>query len=279
MHFWDLAHDTLEYAWLERGAPPHPILGDIDGLKVVRYASAEYIADTRFHNVTKSVHTQVATSSDPVEETRWLQSLADKSGFPHGIVAFCDLAGPDAESTIERHLESSNMRGIRHNGHKDSFVDPVWRRGYELLGKHDLVFCHQVGWENMPKAVDLALTYPEVTFCVDHAGMPVERGPEYFANWRAAMASIAALPNTVCKISALGMCDRLWTVDSIRPWVLACIEAFGVDRAFFGSNFPVDRLFSTYGDLLSAFAEIVSGFTLDEQRALFATNAERVFRI
>lgn len=278
MHFWDLSLGVPEYAWLQPGVP-HPALGDIEGLKVRRYATEEYIADTRFNNVIKSVHTQVASSSDPVEETRWLQSLADQSGFPHGIVAYCDLGADDAESTIERHMEFANVRGIRHGGNDDSFVDPAWRRGYQVLAKYGLVFTHQVGLDRMPKACDLVGAIPDVTFCVDHAGMPRERTKEYFELWREGMKSLAAFPNTVCKISALGMCDPRWTVDSLRPWVLACIDMFGVERSFFGSNFPVDRLFSTYTDLLNALGEIVNDFSSGEQRALFQKNAERVFRV
>jgi predicted TIM-barrel fold metal-dependent hydrolase len=81
------------------------------------------------------------------------------------------------------------------------------------------------------------------------------------------------------KISGLGMCDHAWTVDSIRPWVLTCIELFGAERSFFGTNWPVDRLFSSYGDVVGAYAEIVSGFSEDEQRALFSGNANRIFRL
>jgi predicted TIM-barrel fold metal-dependent hydrolase len=83
----------------------------------------------------------------------------------------------------------------------------------------------------------------------------------------------------VIKISGLGMCDNDWTVDSIRPWVMACIEIFGVERSFFGTNWPVDRLYSSYPDVVSAYAEIIKGFSPDEQVALFSGNAERIFRI
>ena len=93
------------------------------------------------------------------------------------------------------------------------------------------------------------------------------------------MSTLAGAPNVVCKISGLGMCDNDWTVDSIRPWVLACIEIFGVERSFFGSNWPVDRLYSSYGDVVDAYATIISDFTEAEQTALFSANAERVFRI
>ena len=277
-HFWDLRSSTVEYAWLGSGTQ-HPILGDIEGLKVSRYAIEEYVADTRFHSVSKAVHVQVATTTDPVEETLWLQSLADRSGYPQGIIAYCDLGSSDFEETLDRHMSSPNLRGIRQNVPTEMFLSETWQRGYRLLAERNLVFCHQVGWENSDKAVALAQQFPDVTFCVDHAGMPRERSNEYFQQWRAGMRTIAACDNTVCKISALGMNDRRWTIASVRPWVLECIEAFGTDRAFFGSNWPVDRLFSGYGDLLDCFAHNIEAFSLDEQRKLWSENAERVFRV
>jgi predicted TIM-barrel fold metal-dependent hydrolase len=97
--------------------------------------------------------------------------------------------------------------------------------------------------------------------------------------WREGMRDAAGAPNVVCKISGLGMCDNAWTVDSIRPWVLECVEAFGTDRSFFGSNWPVDSLYSSYGDVVDAYEQIVADFSQDEQEALFSKNAERVFRI
>lgn len=81
------------------------------------------------------------------------------------------------------------------------------------------------------------------------------------------------------KISGLGQCDHRWTVDSLRPWVLTSIEEFGTERAFFGTNWPVDRLFSSYGDVLDAYAEIIADFSEDEQRRLFNENANRIFRL
>ena len=93
------------------------------------------------------------------------------------------------------------------------------------------------------------------------------------------MRTLAGGSNVVCKISGLGMCDNAWTLDSIRPWVLSCIEAFGVERSFFGSNWPVDRLYSSYGDVVDAYATIIEDFTAQEQAALFHANAERIFRI
>jgi predicted TIM-barrel fold metal-dependent hydrolase len=131
----------------------------------------------------------------------------------------------------------------------------------------------------MKAARRLAEDFPGITYCVDHAGFPLARDPEYFEAWRQGMRTIGAAPNAVVKISGLGMVDHSWTVDSIRPWVLECIEAFGTDRSFFASNWPIDSLFSCYGDVIDAYAEIISSFSESEQRALFSGNANSVFRL
>ena len=126
---------------------------------------------------------------------------------------------------------------------------------------------------------DLAETFPDIVISLDHAGFPRQRDPEYFAMWKRELADLAGAPNVVVKISGLGMCDNAWTVESIRPWVLTCIETFGVERSFFGSNWPVDRLYSSYPDVLDAYAAIIADLSRPEQEALFFANAERIFRI
>ena len=279
VHYWDLKDPSLAYSWLERDWV-HPILGNIDGIKVLRYMADDFIAETRFQNVSKAIHVQAAIGiANPVAETRWLQEQADATGFPHGIVAHCDLAADDAQAVIEGHLQYANTRGIRDFGQGDYLVDPSWRRGYGLLSRYDLVFCLDPVLESLTKARALAEEYPDVVLCVDHAGYPRERDPEYFASWQNAMRMMAGAPNTICKVSGLGMRDNRWTTESIRPWALTCIEAFGIERTVMGTNWPVDRLFSSYGDVLNAYEEILSGLTPDEQTALFSANAERVFRI
>ena len=75
------------------------------------------------------------------------------------------------------------------------------------------------------------------------------------------------------------MCDPQWTVDSLRPWVLACIDAFGPERCFFATNWPVDRLSSSYDAVVAAYDDITGQFSPSERDGLFFRNAERVYRI
>jgi len=279
VHVSALQDPNLYYAWLQPGWK-HPILGDIEGIQAQRYWADEFVAETRFSNVSKSIHVQAALGiTDPVEETKWLQAFADRLGHPHGIVAECHLAQPDAEAVIERHMQFANTRGIRDFGPGDYPLDPQWRAGYQHLRTNDLVACLDSSPESYASIKDLAQAYPDIVISLDHAGFPRKRDAEYFALWQKELANLAQAPNVVIKISGLGMCDNAWTVDSIRPWVRYCIETFGVERSVFGTKWPGDRLYSSYPDVIDAYEEIISDFSENEQVALFSGNAERIFRI
>lgn len=278
-HLHDLKRPELRYSWLEPEAV-HGFLGDIDALKSQHYWIEDYLAETRFCNVVKAIHVQAALGiPDPVNETKWLQAFADRTGFPQGIVAECHLADADAESVLERHMQYANVRGVRDFGRGDYLVDSAWRAGFRFLRQHNLVACIDTRIHLFDGLLDLAAKFPDTMICVDHCAIPARRDDDYFRLWSEALRKLARAENVVMKISGLGMMDRRWTVESLRPWVLGSIEAFGVERVVFGSNWPVDRLFSSYPDVVNAYAQIISGFPREEQIRMFARNAETLFRI
>jgi predicted TIM-barrel fold metal-dependent hydrolase len=280
VHLWDLNHPDLHYSWLLPDAI-HPVMGDIDEIKVPLYGAEEFLAETADANVAKIVHVQAALGiEDPVNETIWLEQAAQRTGAPHAIVAHIDLRAADVEAEIARHQTASpRVRGVRDFAEGDYLADPDFARGYAALGRHGLVCDLDCAWEDMAKARDLANAHPDTIVVLDHAGFPRERTPEYFANWRCGIRALAEAPSARCKISGLGMCDNDWTVDSIRPWFESCLETFGVERCVLGSNWPVDKMFSTYNAVIDAYAEIVSSLSRDEQVALFSGNADRVFNL
>jgi len=206
-------------------------------------------------------------------------------------VAYANLAEPDVGALLAAHAAHRNVRGIRQilNVHTDPYYDyvgrhfmrePQWRRGFALLEKHRLSFDMQIYPSQVPEAVEVARAHPGTTIILNHTGMFVDRSS--VAGWRAwrdGLRALAACPNICVKVSGLGMIDHQWTVESLRPYVLEAIDAFGVQRSMFASNFPVDRLYSTYAALWSAFEQIVAGATEQERAALFRGNAERVYRI
>ena len=128
-------------------------------------------------------------------------------------------------------------------------------------------------------AAALASDYPDILIILDHAGMPIDRDEDGILLWQRGMRKLAAAPNVVVKISGLGTADWNWTVKSIRPFVLETIEAFGVSRCMFASNFPVDKLYSDFDTLYSAFRQITEHFSVDECRMLFHDNAAHYYRL
>jgi predicted TIM-barrel fold metal-dependent hydrolase len=129
----------------------------------------------------------------------------------------------------------------------------------------------------MGKARDVAKKFPNTPLILDHAGFPRSRSDEYFRDWCKGLARMAEAENTWCKISGLAMFDHRWTVESWRPWVMACVETFGVERCFFGTNWPLDRLFSSYDSVVNAYEELVADFSDDERELLFFKNATSVY--
>jgi predicted TIM-barrel fold metal-dependent hydrolase len=245
--------------------------------------------------VLKLVHVEANHDpADPVEETRWLQSIADRKesrGMPNAIVAAVDLSAPNAPAVLEAHASFANTRGIRQilNVHENRLFDyvgrhfmrePQWREHFALLRRYDMSFDLQLYPSQMEEAAALARAHGDTQFIVNHAGMFVDRSSVAgYRAWRDGMRLLAGCRNVAVKISGLAMFDHRWTVESLRPYVLETIDAFGVERAMFASNFPVDRLFGSYADLWRAYASIVDGASVAEKDALFRGNAERCYRI
>jgi predicted TIM-barrel fold metal-dependent hydrolase len=288
-HLWDLAHNR--YPWLQEHLLEPRLEDDVRPI-AKDYLLKDYLADARNQNVVKSVHVETGWDpSDPVGETRWLQGIADKHGFPHAIVARAMLDSPNVEQVLEGHARHKNLRGIRHavNWHPDTrktYVNrpdlirtEAWRRGFGLLRRFGLSFDLQLYPAQMVGAAALAHAYPDVLIILNHAGMPVDRDEDGLRLWRRGMQQLATADNVVVKISGLGTVDPKWTVESIRPFVLQTIEAFGVARSMFASNFPVDKLFSDFDTLYAAFHEITAGFSVEERRMLFHDNAARYYRL
>ncbi len=280
VHFYDLRREDLVYSWLQPDYI-HPQLGDINAVKTLVYAADAYLAESRFANVSKVVHVQAALGApDPVAETIWLEEMAARTGCPDAIIAHAPLAEPGVEEILSRHVAaSSRVVGIRDFGEGDYLTSADWLRGYALLEKYNLLCDLDCVWENMGKARDVANRFPATPMVLEHAGYPRSRSDDYFRDWRGGLRAMAEAENTWCKISGLGMYDHQWTVESWRPWAMSCIEIFGVDRCFFGTNWPLDRLFSSFDPVIDAYEVLTSELTPDEQEALFSKNATMLYRL
>lgn len=289
VHLWDLSR--ARYGWLQDDPLPNNPAGDMSRIAHRDYLPADYLADTSGWRVEKVVHVECGMPiGQQLAETDWLQGLADAYDYPQGIVAGADLLDPDLDGLLEAHAARPNVRGIRQivcwhadplktYTPRDLLQDPAWEAGLAKLARHGLSFDLQLYPTQIATAAAFAARHPDVPLIVNHAGLPTDRDDEGMARWRAGLRLLAALPHVAIKISGLGITDRAWTTDSIRPVVLECIDAFGTDRAMFASDFPVERVHGTFDAFYSAFDAITADFSTDERDRLFAANAEAIYRI
>ena len=288
-HIWDLALSS--HPWLAAEPMPAFRYGDIGPIRR-SYLPADYRRDSARFNVVKTVYVEAEwNSADPIGETRWVHAMAARHGLPHAMVAQAWLDRDDAAEVLAAQAAFPLVRGVRHKprsaarpadarrGAPGSMDCPRWRAGYARLGAHDLSFDLQTPWWHFDAAAELARDFPATAIILNHTGLPADRSAEGVAGWRAAMELLAAEPNVMLKISGLGVPGRRWTPELQGGVVRDAIRIFGVERAMFGSNFPVDALVATFEEIYGGLFEITRGMTEGARRGMFHDNAVRVYRL
>lgn len=178
-------------------------------------------------------------------------------------------------------------------------ADADFRRGVAHLGERGLTYDTWHYHVQCDAFLDLARNVPGTTMVLDHLATPVGIGPfegkhdEIFPVWKKDMIELSACENVVLKLGGLAMPDNGfgWHLDpAARPdvdtfvaaqerWYHHAIETFGPDRCMFESNFPVDKFSLDYGTYWDAMAVIADRYAVDEQAAMFAGTARRIYRL
>jgi predicted TIM-barrel fold metal-dependent hydrolase len=93
------------------------------------------------------------------------------------------------------------------------------------------------------------------------------------------MRRLAACPNMISKLSALGTFIHKNDPDHIAAVVRETIGIFGPARCLFGSNFPVEKLWTRYSDLIAAYRSAIEPLGENVARAVFHDTAAKVYRL
>jgi predicted TIM-barrel fold metal-dependent hydrolase len=274
-HFWD---PRVNYhPWL-CDQPPIPFrYGDYAALRRP-YLPADYFADAGQYQVVKTVYVETEWDPrDPIGEMRYVERLRRETGFPTVAVAQAWLDREDLAAVLADLAPFDFVRGIRHKPRPGQMDDARWRAGFALLARQGLRFDLQAPWTQLGEAARLARDFPDARIILNHTGVPADRSRPGIAGWKAALRELAALPNTAVKVSGLGIPGQAWTAEANREVVLAAIDIFGIGRAMFASNFPVDGLCASFAAIAGGMSEILRGFPSAEQRTFFHDNAVRFY--
>ena len=285
-HIWRQA----DLPWLTGPMQPR-IFGPYEPIRR-DYSIREYLEDIAGSNVVKSVYVQTNWPKERFEdETASVQRTADQSGWPHAIVSYADFTVEDVRPQLERLSRYSLVRGARMQLHwhekemfrfaarPDLVADPVVRRNVARLADYGWSFDLQIFAGQMPDAAALAEACPRVTFVLQHAGMLEDLSPEGRAEWRAGMVRLAACPNVVTKLSALGTFLHRNDPAHVADVVSETVGIFGAERCLFGSNFPIEKLWASYADVASAYRAAAAKFSEREADAMLRGTAMRVYRL
>ena len=285
-HIWRQA----DLPWLQGPSVPR-IFGDYDPVKR-DYPIEEFLADIEGTGVAKSVYVQANWAPDRgIDEAAWVAATAERSGWPHAIVAYADMTVADVRPALDALAALPLVRGVRQQFHwhenpqyrfaktAELCRDATVQRNVARLADYGLAFDLQVFAPQMAGAAELADACPGVTFVLQHAGMLEDLSDDGRAAWKAGMRLLARRPNVTSKLSAFGTFLHRNDPAHIERILHDTVEIFGPARCLWGSNFPIEKLWTSYPALVAAFRRAALDLSTTAQAEIFERTATRVYRL
>lgn len=289
--------DAHHHIWLQKDLPwllgpeqprifgPYrPIMRD--------YTLAEYQGDIAGTGIARSVYVQANWAPNwAADEVAWVQEQADAGGTIAGIVGYADMTVQDARPALDKLKSYPLMRGIRHQFHwhenplycfardPDLCRSAVVQANVGRLADYGWTFDLQVFPSQMAGAAELTRACPEVTFILQHAGMREDLTAAGTSLWRDGMKRLADCPNVVTKLSAFGTFIHRNDPAFIEEMIVTTEAMFGANRCMFGSNFPIEKLWTSYTQLFHAFQDGAKSLNKKKQSAIFNDTATRIYRL
>ena len=248
---------------------------------------AEYARDALRAGITDVLHMEVDVApSDIAGEIEFVreQSQEARQPDPRRHLRLPSRGSADFPAALERALADPFVKGFRRVLH---VVPDDVSQGALLSRQRQAPVGHAAHLRHLscirarqPHALALIDLAPDVTFILDHCGVPDIKGGDFDA-WKRGISDIAARPNVIAKISGIvAYADSgTWTAETLRPYVEHVIDCFGWDRVVWGSDWPVCTLGGGLLAWVAATHAVLSGCSNDERDSLFWKNADRIWQL
>ena len=220
------------------------------------------------------------------------RAIADETGWPHAIVGYADLMADDVRPAVERlaryrlHARHAHAAALAREPAIPLRRAARPRRRSRPSGRisprspsYGLSFDLQVFHRQMGTGARLAEEFPETTFILQHAGMLEDlsdEGPHGLAagHGRARRAGRTWWPSSPASAPSF-----IATIPATSPRVVdETVGALRRRRCLFGSNFPIEKLWTDYGSLTAAYRKAFARHP-GAERAMLHDVAARVYRL
>jgi L-fuconolactonase len=267
-HFWK--YDPVNHSWID------------DEMAAIRQDF--YPADLKPLLEANGVDGCVAVQADQTEaETDFLLQLAQENDFIKGIVGWVDLRSENIRERLAHSAQFPLVKGFRHvlQGEEPEFMlHPDFKRGIAALREFNFTYDLLLFPRHLKAALALVKEFPDQQFVIDHIAKPaIKEGLIY--DWEKDIRAIAKQPNVFCKVS--GMVTEAdykhWTEADMMPYLDVIVDAFGIDRLMFGSDWPVCLVAASYQKMIAIVKVYFSRFTAAEQEAFFGGNAIKFYQL
>ncbi len=223
-------------------------------------------------------------ASQSEKETDFLVSLAKQHLFIKAVVGWVDLRARDISDRLQWYKSFSVVKGFRHvlqgELQRDLMLQPDFKRGIAALEKLGFTYDILIFPDQLRFAADLVASFPGQKFVLDHIAKPYIKRKE-LGEWKTGIERLAACPNVYCKIS--GMVTEAdwenWVKSDFTPYLDVVVNAFGMKRLMFGSDWPVCQVAASYEQVVDIVNDYFSSFSKQEQELFFSSNAERFYNL
>ena len=256
------------------------------------YPMEEFLADREGLGVAQAVYVQTNWAKENFEkEVAFVSETAQRTGWPHAIVGYTDMTLDDVRPQLDRLRKYPLLRGIRMQLHwhenpafrfaadARQVIDPKVRANVGRLKDYGLSFDLQLFPGQMSDGLDLVAEHPGTDFILTHVGMLTASDERTVEAWKEGLRTLARAPNLSAKLSGLGTFVHRNDPALISTIYDAAMEILGSERLMFGSNFPIEKLWTSYGDLLQAHRAAAERFGEGDQAHIFRNTAARVYRL
>jgi len=222
----------------ERNHPGRPWLGEAHGLPSA--SGEEMIAAMD----SVGVDAAVMVSSFALYRFDPSYALSVYAAYPDRfrVVTPINAADPAIDDVVANWSRTKGAVGVRiilREGMPMDPADPGLNRAFAAAGRHGLPV-NLLCWGRLDLGTEIVRRHPDTVIVIDHLGLlqpakpPV---PEDVWGQLPSLLALAAYPNVRVKVSgACTMSHRPFPYDDIWDNVLRIIDAFGLDRCMWGTD-------------------------------------------